>query len=137
MSRSRIGHRRILADDDAAPTPQIAPMINVIIVMVAFFAGGSALGTFEQHLGLKLPTFLFERASTVDRPLVVDLLVNGRCRLGGRELTSAELGERLASLKPALVLIRPEPATPHETVMGALESCSEAGVGRVQFAPLR
>lgn len=127
--------RRMDLGQDETPALQITPMINVIIVIVAVFAGGSALTRIEDQLGIKLPTFLFERPGPSERPAILDVRADGRYFIADRPVAERELTAALGDLP--LVMIRPDASARHELVVRALEACSAAGVGRVTFAPSR
>lgn len=129
--------RRLDVGQDEAPSVQITPMINVIIVIVALFAGGSAMVRLEERLGVKLPTGHFDPAMKVEKILLLEIKSDGRYWVQGKAVAAKDLERRLAEGRDGAVMIRPEGATSHASVMAALEACSGAGVVRVSFAPAR
>jgi|GEM_PF-1845092 len=129
--------RRLDVGQDEAPSVQITPMINVIIVIVALFAGGSTMVRLEERLGVKLPTLHFDPGTKVEKTLLLEIKADGRYWVQGKPVAGKDLEQRLAEGRNGAVMIRPEGTTSHAAVMAALEACSGAGVAKVSFAPAR
>jgi len=127
---------RLDAEDD--PAPNVAPMIDVILVLTIFFMCATKFSGDERRFDLDLPQA--GGASVVDggRAEVVEVEAGGRVRLHGEEVTLDELAARLAAARGAApdlrVTIRGERAVSHGSMAEVYESCRSAGVTHVAIA---
>jgi biopolymer transport protein ExbD len=125
--------------DDEEPAPNLAPMIDVILVLTIFFMCATKFSGDERKFDLDLPR-AGSAAAAVDggRPEVLEVEAAGGLRLGGMEILAAELATRLAALRterPDLaVMIRGESAVPHGRMAEVYEACRAAGVSRVAIS---
>jgi biopolymer transport protein ExbD len=119
---------------------QIAPMIDVVFLLLCFFVTSQIFATYEQSVPLKLPT-----ASTSELPqrLPGEIIINLNPNGGGvivnqRDLTFDELGhelKRLAQYFPSHpVIIRADKATDYEFLMEVLDRCRQADIYNIRFA---
>jgi biopolymer transport protein ExbD len=109
-------------------------MINVIIVIVAVFAGGSAFSRMEERLGIKLPAQPFQAQTDAGKKLLLEIRPDGHYYLEGKKLGDKELEPVLRRDAGAQVMIQPHAQARHALVMRALEACSSAGIARVTFS---
>jgi biopolymer transport protein ExbD len=109
-------------------------MINVIIVIVAVFAGGSAFSRMEERLGIKLPARPFQGQSEARKKLLLEIRADGNFYLEGKKVGEKDLEPVLRGDAGAQVMIQPHAQTRHALVMAALEACSSAGIARVTFS---
>ena len=126
-----------LSEDDE-PTPNLAPMIDVILVLTIFFMCATKFSGDERKFDLDLPQAGSAAAVEGPRPELLEVEASGRLRLAGDELEMTELAGRLQSLRadrPELaVMIRGENAVPHGRMAEVYEACRVAGVRQVAIS---
>jgi biopolymer transport protein ExbD len=127
---------RLTAEED--PAPNLAPMIDVILVLTIFFMCATKFSGDERQFDLDLPQVGGAAVVDAARPEVVEVGADGALRLGPDEVSLAELGTRLAAargVQPDVgVMIRGEQAVPHGRMAEIYEACRAAGVRRVAIS---
>ena len=127
---------RLTEEED--PTPNLAPMIDVILVLTIFFMCATKFSGDERQFELDLPEVGGAAVVDAARPEVVEVGADGALRLGPDEVSLAELGTRLAAargVQPDVgVMIRGEQAVPHGRMAEIYEACRAAGVRRVAIS---
>ena len=127
---------RLSEDED--PAPNLAPMIDVVLVLTIFFMCATKFSGDERKFDLDLPQAGSAAAVDGGRPEILEVEASGSLRLAGAEVTPEELAARLASLRaerPDLaVMIRGENAVPHGRMAEVYEACRTAGVTRVAIS---
>lgn len=124
--------------DEEEPAPNMAPMIDVILVLTIFFMCATKFSSDERQFELDLPQE--GGAAVVDsaRPEIVEVEANGPVRLGSDEVTVEELASRLAAARATrpdiAVMIRGERAVPHGRMSEIYEACRGAGVRHVAIS---
>lgn len=126
---------------------QIAPMVDVVFVLLLFFMACAGTNQIEGLLKISLPS----AAGTSDVPvvpIVIDIdaaghvFINGEQKGGGpNDATLTVLTESLtramesgrASGKTDPVIIRPAQDTQHERVINVLNACRKARVENLSF----
>ncbi len=145
-SRPRAGrkkHRKPEADAD--PEFQIAPMIDILLVLLVFFMSISSTEVLQQNQAVDLPVAKEAKAAKKDTggQMIVNVLYTPISNL-----TSIELDGRLVSaqeLVPLLrgkvtanpqvrVLLRADKQVRYEFLRTLLESIGQSGVGDVTFS---
>ena len=127
---------RLTAEED--PAPNLAPMIDVILVLTIFFMCATKFSGDERKFDLDLPPA--DAAAAVDgpRPEIVEVAADGALRLGPDDVSLEELGTRLAAARSSqpdvAVMIRGERAVTHGRMTEVYDACREAGVTRVAIA---
>lgn len=121
------------------PGFQMAPMIDVIFLLLCFFIASQIFSQWETEIDVKLPT-----AKTGDIPkrlpgeIIVNILESGeivvnRQTLGDTGLRSL-LG-RIVELFPGQpVLIRADRKTAYEHIIKVLDVCRQSDVWNISFA---
>jgi biopolymer transport protein ExbD len=126
-----------LADDDE-PAPNLAPMIDVILVLTIFFMCATKFSGDERQFELDLPEVGGAAVVDAARPEIVEVAAAGPLRLGPDEVTVVELATRLAAARAAqpdlAVMIRGEQAVPHGRMAEIYEACRGAGVRHVAIS---
>lgn len=125
-------------DTEEDPTPNLAPMIDVILVLTIFFMCATKFTTDERRFDLDLPQAGAAATAADGRPEIVEVEASGAVRLGGDAVEMPELAARLAAsrgVRPDLaVTIRGERAVPHGRMAEVYEACRASGVSRVAIA---
>jgi biopolymer transport protein ExbD len=124
---------------------QIAPMIDIVFILLVFFVATYAVQQHERLLDIELP----EASEGADpkrsmRDIVVDLNAEGRIFLYRRERSPAYLEQRLRTLTEFAdasggnpgVIIRADGACDHRHVVRVMDICRHARVRRVFFSTL-
>ena len=124
--------------DDEEPAPNLAPMIDVVLVLTVFFMCATRFSDDERAFDLELPQVKDAGALAAGRPEIVEVEASGKLRLAGVEIAGDELAARLAGLREATpdlaVMIRGDRAVPHGRMAEVYESCRTAGVRHVAIA---
>jgi biopolymer transport protein ExbD len=118
---------------------QIAPMLDVVFQLLAFFLITSIYSVWEKEIDISLPT-----AQTGQSPqrlpgeIIINIIKDGGVTVNGRTLDDPSLQsllKRLVSLFPGQpVLIRADKATPYEHVIHILDLCRKADIWNISFA---
>lgn len=125
---------------------QIAPMIDLILVMLVFFMSTVALKQIENELGIQLPGTgsVKDTQSSQKVEQTVSIDVDGSVSVNNEAMGSAQdkdLEGLRAKLKEQSVLfgdntpviIIPQPDVFHARVIDVLNACSAAGVKNISF----
>jgi biopolymer transport protein ExbD len=127
---------RLSEDED--PAPNLAPMIDVVLVLTIFFMCATKFSGDERKFDLDLPQAGNAGAVDAARPEILEVEASGGLRLAGEDVTPGELATRLAGLRqdrPDLaVMIRGESAVPHGRMAEVYEACRTAGVRQVAIS---
>ena len=124
--------------EDEEPAPNLAPMIDVVLVLTIFFMCATKFSGDERKFDLDLPEAGAAAAVDGARPEILEVEAGGRLRIAGDEVALGDLAARLAGLraaKPELaVMIRGENAVPHGRMAEVYEACRVAGVRQVAIS---
>jgi biopolymer transport protein ExbD len=124
--------------NDESPAPNLAPMIDVILVLTIFFMCATKFSGDERKFDLDLPQADAAAVVEAARPEIVEVEAGGGLRLGTDAVTVEELGRRLAMLRETDadvgVMIRGERAVSHGRMAEIYEACRAAGVRRVAIS---
>ena len=118
---------------------QIAPMLDVVFQLLAFFLLTSVYSAWENEISVALPTA--QTSTTPQRlpgEIIINVLNDGAVVVNGRTLDDSALGSllnRLAQLVPGEpVLIRADKSTPYEHVVRVLDHCRKAEIWNISYA---
>ena len=122
---------------------QIAPMVDVVFVLLLFFMACAGQNITEGFLTVNLPSGAKGDGST-KVPIVVDIdgvgnvFVNGQMKGGSpneREIPPLRefLSEAMTASPEDPVIIRPAPDTKHERLIDVLNACRQAKVKNLSF----
>jgi biopolymer transport protein ExbD len=127
---------RLDAEED--PVPNLAPMIDVILVLTIFFMCATKFSTAERRFDLDLPSAGAAASAADGRPEVIEVESSGGLRFAGEPVEADHLAARLASARASrpdlTVTIRGEQAVTHGRMAEVYEACRVAGVARVAIA---
>lgn len=118
---------------------QIAPMIDVVFLLLCFFVTSQIFAQWETEIDITLPT-----AQTGETPqrlpgeIIVNILATGDLTVNGRQLDGDELADmlkRLAGFFPGQpVILRADKKTAYENVIRVLDLCRQAEIWNISFA---
>ncbi|MFM9024255.1 MAG: ExbD/TolR family protein [Planctomycetaceae bacterium] len=124
--------------DDEDPAPNLAPMIDVILVLTIFFMCATKFDSDERSFDLDLPQAGAAAAAAPPHQEVVEVQATGEVRLGSDTVALEDLAARLEALRAdhpdVAVTIRGERAVPHGRMAEVYEACQAAGVRSVAIA---
>jgi biopolymer transport protein ExbD len=120
---------------------QMAPMINVMLVMLAVFV--AAAGIIQTEKWLRVPPLPDGKSNLFKQPVIIEISDRGEVSLNGAVVAMADddgVGQlelrlsRLVQLLPdQLVVIRPHADTIHQRVVDVVDACKTAGVTKFSF----
>lgn len=131
------------------PDLEIAPLIDMVFLLLVYFMVTASLVRSEADLGIRLPGALAQ-AESVDMPdeQIVEISKEGRVVLNGREFDSAfsqDLPELTATLtrykqasnlskNEAMITIMAHSESKHQRVIDVMNACAAADIKNVTFA---
>jgi biopolymer transport protein ExbD len=125
---------------------QIAPMLDVMFVLLLFFMVSAGSNAKEEELGIKLPGESKGSPSTgIEIPIVLKISKDGNVLFNDSSIAAPDdiemkaLQERLKGVISAIgaskqpVIIAPDSDVRHERVIRVMDACSYAGVEKLAF----
>ena len=118
---------------------QIAPMVDILLVLLCFFIVTWSFARKEMELDVKVPAAQSgkEPVSAVNQT-VLNVKTDGSVIWNRKQVTSAELLSRLqelARLYPDYaIILRGDERTAYRAIVNVLDICREAGIWNVAFA---
>ena len=124
---------------------QIAPMVDVVFVLMLFFMASAGLQVVERELGINLPSGRAAvGANEPVTPIVVQIASDGQVLINGQAYdespTNAELPGTRDKLKELIsyggkdpVIIQPAPDVRQERVIQVLNAAAAGGVKNLSF----
>lgn len=124
---------------------QIAPMVDVVFVLLLFFMASAGSKVQPKELTINLPSGGTSVSSVPTTPIIIDIFPDGKVQMNNTVYdtpTSKELPDLRAKLKDTInkfgdkdpVIIRPDPMTRHERIMDVLNSAAAVGVKNLTFS---
>lgn len=121
---------------------QIAPLVDVLILLLAFFVISWKFSRFETEIDISLPAA--DKGQPLNREyneIVVNVHVDGRVVVDSQDYDDSKLFDRLqkiAKLNPNVaVIVRGDKETKYEYIVSVLDTCKRAGVWNVSFMTVR
>ena len=123
------------------PVPmQLAPLVDVLLLLVIFFAVSYKFGLDEQLMDIAVPAA--DEGKDRSRSSVGEIVVNvkkeGGLVVNGQDLSVDELLVKLKNIagvyKDQAVIIRADEVTDFKFVMVVMDACKSAGIWNVAFA---
>lgn len=138
---------RIRQEEEAAPSFQIAPMVDVVFILMLFFMAAAAQQVHETELSMNLPSL----GGNEPPPLTLEIQIsaNGLVAVGAEGAvapvdspTSTDLPELISKIQYAVqhngdktpVIINPDGDATHQRVVDVLNACVKASAKNVSFA---
>lgn len=125
---------------------QIAPMVDVVFVLMLFFMASAGMQVVEKELSINLPSGgAAKQGGPPPTPIIIDISADGQVRmnnLGYGTPTDKKLEPLRDKLKEMIdtfgdkdpVIIRPTPDTRHERIMDVLNAAGASGVKNLTFS---
>lgn len=124
---------------------QIAPMVDVVFVLMLFFMASAGSQIVENELNISLPSGApAAPGSTTKTPIMIDISADGQV-VGNNTTFGTPTDRSLLSLRDWLkatqgfggedpVIIRPNSETKHERIIDVLNACAAAGIKNLTFS---
>ena len=125
---------------------QIAPMVDVVFVLMLFFMACAGSQVNEKELNIALPSGAPSTSkSNTKTPIVIDISPEGQVSMNN-DVYGAPSDRSLQRLREWLkatieqfggedpVIIRPQPETKHERIIDVLNAAAFAGVKNLTFS---
>ena len=124
---------------------QIAPMVDVVFVLMLFFMASAGSQIVENELNISLPSGAAAApGSTQKTPIIIDISGDGQV-VGNNTSFGTTTDRALLSLRDWLkatqgfggedpVIIRPNSDTKHERIIDVLNACAAAGIKNLTFS---
>ncbi len=125
---------------------QIAPMVDVVFVLMLFFMAMAGAQVKEKELNIALPSGAPAKSTNNQKtPIVIDISPDGQVSMNN-DIYGAPADRSLQRLREWLkatmeqfggedpVIIRPQPDTRHERIVDVLNAAAFAGVKNLTFS---
>lgn len=123
-------------------TLQLAPMIDIVFLLLIFFIVTWSFARFETELDISVPA-AEEGQPPNRRPdeIIVNVKNNGTTHVHGAELNDEELLKRCATVashnKDVAIILRGDNDTDFSHIVRVLDICRKANIYNVAFATSR
>lgn len=147
QSIKRQRHKRRV-DNDGDPEFQVAPMVDVLLVLMLFFMAITSTEVLKKDKNLHLPEANHakkDESKKAKNQIVINVAWTAQSTAiftidGVRYLTSdqieTELETRYHQNPTATVLIRADQDVEYSSISDIMTACASAGIGTVSFAAL-
>jgi biopolymer transport protein ExbD len=126
------------------PTPmQLAPLVDVLFLLVIFFAVTSHYAKNEQVMDISVPAAEEgkEKESRNVGEIIINIKTEGEIIVNGAQLTEEELLAKLKNIvtvfKDQAVILRGDEVVDYKHVIRVLDTCQKAGIWNIAFATRR
>jgi len=123
------------------PTPmQLAPLVDVLFLLVIFFAVTSHYAKNEQVMDISVPAADEgkEKESRNVGEIIINIKSAGEIIVNGQQLTEEELLMKLKNIasiyKDQAVILRGDEVADYKYVINVLNTCQKAGIWNIAFA---
>ena len=118
---------------------QIAPMVDILLVLLVFFIVTWNFAITENELDVKVPTATAAKEQqSVANQTVLNVRKNGTVVMNRKELTLEQLREKLTQLSEIYpdyaIILRGDKQLPYENLMAVMDVCRQANIWNVAFA---
>jgi biopolymer transport protein ExbD len=118
---------------------QIAPMVDILLVLLCFFIVTWSFARREMELDVKVPTAENAKESNpVVNQTVLNVRADGRVIWNRKEVPRDELLKRLKELSGLFpdyaIILRGDKQTAYDNIVAVLDICREANIWNVAFA---
>jgi biopolymer transport protein ExbD len=118
---------------------QIAPMVDVLLVLLCFFIVTWSFAREEKELDVKVPSAQNSKeANSVVNQTVINVKADGSIVWNRKSVEPTELQSRLTELSGLFpdyaIILRGDERTPYQNIMKVLDICKAANIWNVAFA---
>lgn len=134
-----------IGSDDGDIGFQIAPMVDVVFVLMLFFMACAGSQVVESKLNVNLPAGKGSSDGATKVPIIIDISSDGLVSINNQSYgspTDKNLTALYDWLKNTIdtfgpedpVIVRPSPDAKHERIINVLNAASRAGVKNLSFS---
>lgn len=123
------------------PTPmQLAPLVDVLFLLVIFFAVTSHYARHEQVMDISVPAAEEgkDKKSRTVGEIIVNIKSAGEIVVNGQELTTDDLLGKLRNITAVnpdqAVILRGDKVVPYDHIVRVMDICQKAGIWNIAFA---
>ncbi len=122
---------------------QLAPLVDVLFLLVIFFAVTSHYAKNEQVMDISVPAADEgkEKESRNVGEIIINIKTQGEIIVNGQELSEDELLAKLKNIvavyKDQAVILRGDEVADYKFVVNVLNICQKAGIWNIAFATRR
>jgi biopolymer transport protein ExbD len=131
---------RLEDDADEGIGIDLTPMIDCVFLLLIFFLAATTFASEEVALDLRLPQAKSGQQGKGERPLVVNVLADGKLHVDGREVSMQALQQKLRAAgernAEQAVLVRGDQQAQFGIGVQVLDACRLAKIKKVDFAAL-
>jgi biopolymer transport protein ExbD len=125
-----------------APTFQLAPMIDVVFLLLCFFIASQIFSQWETEIGIVLPTSVSgDPPDRLPGEIIINIRPAGDVVINDQEFNDDDLHKLLKRVsrlfKGQPVLIRADRLTAYEHIIHVLDLCRESDIGNISFATIQ
>ncbi len=118
---------------------QIAPMVDILLVLLVFFIVTWNFAITENELDVKVPTAsAAKEQQSVANQTVLNVRKNGTVVMNRKELSLTDLRAKLTQLSELYpdyaIILRGDKQLPYENLMAVMDICRQANIWNVAFA---
>ena len=118
---------------------QLAPMIDVVFLLLIFFIVSWNFARFEAEIDVSVPQAeTAEQEPSLPGEIIINVKKDGEIRVNSQTLTTEELLARLLKVSEHFpnqpVILRGDRETAFDHIMKVLDTCQKAGIWNVAFA---
>ena len=121
---------------------QLAPMIDIVFLLLIFFIVTWQFSRSETELNVSVPTA--EEGSELNRPkgeIIINVLQDGVIRVEGVTVDLGQLHDKLAAIARHFenqpVRIRGDGEVAYQRIVEVIDTCQKAGIWNISFATQR
>lgn len=121
---------------------QLAPMIDILLLLLSFFIISWQYTRSETELNVSVPTAQEGAEPEQQRgEIIINVLPDGTIRVEGGTVDLTQLHSKLAAIakqyKNQPVRIRGDGQVPYQRIVEVIDTCQKAGVWNISFATQR
>jgi len=130
---------KFCGDKSSAIQFQLAPMIDVVFLLLCFFMTTTLYSQWETEVDITLPTAATgENLQRMAGEIIINIFEDGHVAVNGRSLNLDELGElllRVSDLFPGQpVVVRGDEEVDYKHIMNVMDRCRAADIYNISFA---
>ncbi len=121
---------------------QLAPMIDIVFLLLIFFIVTWQFTRSETELNVSVPTA--EEGAELNRPkgeIIINVLPDETIRVEGISVNLPQLLDKLAAIAKQYenqpVRIRGDGKVPYQRIVEVIDTCQKAGIWNISFATQR
>jgi biopolymer transport protein ExbD len=135
-----------VGSDDGDVGFQIAPMVDVVFVLMLFFMASAGMQVVEKELSINLPSGGAGKPGAAPiTPIIIDISADGQVTMNNQAYGTPN-DKNLPALREWMknaieqfgdkdpVIIRPMPDTRHERIVDVLNAAAASGVKNLTFS---